>query len=163
MVVLEAIPEAHRLDVRILATDIDPHVLAIATSALYDANQVEAIPKCLRERYTLSSDASGASHPKFRVSDEARRLVSFRQLNLLSDWPMRGRFDVILCRNVVIYFDRETQKSLWRRFEERLQPGGHLLLGHSERIDTSVHSAFQMAGTTTYQRAISGGTAATRS
>src|ERR1700753_4183063 len=87
---------------------------------------------------------------KFRFSDTVRALVRFKQLNLLKDWPMRGPFDAIFCRNVMIYFDQATQDGIWARFAHLLPPGGHLYIGHSERIASD---SFSLAAQTAYRRA----------
>ena len=161
MVVLEALPEADSCDIRILATDIDPHVLARAEAGLYPDQQVEGVPDALRGRHFVPAPEAGVAGAR-RVADPVRRLVTFRPLNLLGSWPMKGRFDIVFCRNVVIYFDRETQSRLWQRFAAALVPGGHLFVGHSERIDTAACGAFRPAGTTMYQRAEGGAPVETR-
>jgi chemotaxis protein methyltransferase CheR len=81
------------------------------------------------------------------VGDAMRELVAFRELNLIGQWPMKGRFDAIFCRNVVIYFDEPTQHRIWGRFRGLLQPAGRLYVGHSERV---TDDAFRSDGLTTY-------------
>jgi chemotaxis protein methyltransferase CheR len=78
--------------------------------------------------------------------------VRFEELNLLGPWPFNGMFDVIFCRNVVIYFDAPTRMALWRRFAERLHPGGTLFVGHSERVDADLESLLEPSGVTQYRR-----------
>jgi len=90
------------------------------------------------------------------VSDALRRLVVVRPLNLVGPWPMRGRFQAIFCRNVVIYFDREAQAALWPRFAATLVPGGHLFVGHSERVDDPAACGLRLAGPTIYRRLADG-------
>ncbi len=149
MTVLEAFPEAATTDLRILATDIDPHVLREARGGSYAEQLLQPLPEIWRSRFfEPGSEATG----QWRVKEEVRRLVVFRELNLLDRWPMKGRFDAIFCRNVVIYFDRVTQSALWPRFHGALAPGGYLFLGHSERIDLADQPPFRPAGTTIYQR-----------
>jgi len=130
MSLLAELPEATELDVRILATDIDPQVIDRARAATYSREDVEPVPADLAARW-LTKDGD-----QVRVSDAARKLVSFGVLNLHATWPMKGAFDVIFCRNVAIYFDDETQARLWSRFAERLTPQGRLYIGHSERAET---------------------------
>lgn len=130
MTVLEAIPDAARLDVKILASDIDPQVVEKARRGLYGAGDIEPVPAPLRARAF-----SRAGEDRFEVRPEIRALISFRTLNLMDAWPMQGRFDVIFCRNVAIYFDDATQARLWTRFAERLTPEGRLYIGHSERAN----------------------------
>lgn len=128
MTVLEVLPEAASLDVRILASDIDPKIVERAAACQYSDEDVEPIPAAVRNRHVRRAGSG------WTVSDEARGLISFRTLNLLGNWPMRGRFDVIFCRNVAIYFDDPTQHRLFERFSEQLADGGQLYIGHSERV-----------------------------
>lgn len=153
MAVLAALPEAPKLDIRILATDIDRHVLAEAHKGQYSASLSNPLPEAWRRSYLSASGKVEDGEPKLSVSRDVRDLVAFRELNLLREWPMQGKFDIIFCRNVVIYFDRETQSKLWRRFCDVLIDGGHLILGHSERIDAVNAERFRTVGTTIYQRA----------
>ena len=81
---------------------------------------------------------------------ELKALVSFRELNLIGDWPMKGTFQAIFCRNVVIYFDDETQARVWSRFAPKLCAGGSLFIGHSERIAGPEATLFQPTGITSY-------------
>lgn len=154
MAVLEALPEAPRCDVRILATDIDRKVLAHAKAGTYEARQTEMVPDPLLSKYfspVANSRSNPSLAPAHRVNDDLREIVVFRELNLLKEWPMRGKFDAIFCRNVVIYFDRATQAGLWPKFAGVLHPDGLLFLGHSERIDTAQFPQFRAAGTTFYR------------
>jgi chemotaxis protein methyltransferase CheR len=86
------------------------------------------------------------------VPGAVRELVSFKPLNLIQPWPMKGPFDAIFCRNVVIYFDEPTQERVWQRFAPLVSPGGKLYVGHSERVGASV-TAFESAGLTAYRKA----------
>ncbi|AMY68535.1 CheR family methyltransferase [Frigidibacter mobilis] len=145
MTVLELMPDAPEHDLRILATDIDPLVVEKGRSATYDAQMVAGVDPALRKRFF---EAAGGQH---QLIAAAQSLVSFHELNLHAPWPMRGPFDVIFCRNVVIYFDAETQDRLWHRFAEVLAPGGWLMVGHSERVPVAPASRFVTAGITTYR------------
>jgi chemotaxis protein methyltransferase CheR len=129
MCVLAELPEAADLDLRILATDIDPQVTARARKGEYSREDVAPIPS---ELLALGTERRGE---EALIRPEVKRLISFGVLNLHAEWPMRGRFDAVFCRNVAIYFDDETQRRLWRRLGERLTPHGRLYIGHSERID----------------------------
>lgn len=133
------------LDVRILATDIDPQMIERGKEGRYDSAAFTPIPAALRKKYIIEQGESG------QVCDNLRRIVSFRELNLHGDWPMRGRFDVIFCRNVVIYFDAAAQDRLWRRFEAAMTDGGWLFVGHSERVSANPQSRLLTAGITTYR------------
>jgi chemotaxis protein methyltransferase CheR len=141
-------PQAPVLDLKVLATDIDPRVIATGREGLYPDSALEDIPANLRARYF----APGAATPgSFRIADEPRKVVSFRTLNLNGDWPMQGLFHVIFCRNVVIYFDERGQRNLWSRFASKLAPGGWLYVGHSERVAGPASACLRSAGLTTYQ------------
>ncbi len=147
MTVLRLLPGAGQLDVRVLATDIDTAVLAQAQAGRYDADALAAVPPDLRTRWFDRSEDG------WQASETLRRLVAFRPLNLVGTaWPMRGVFDAIMCRNVVIYFSEETQAQTWARLTPVLAPGGYLYIGHSERLSGTAAAAYGSAGVTTYQK-----------
>jgi chemotaxis protein methyltransferase CheR len=146
LTVLRLLPNAVNLDVRVLATDIDTTVLEQARTGRYDSDALAMIPLELRNRWF---ERAGDG---WQVGDALRRLVTFRPLNLIGVWPMRGQFDVIMCRNVVIYFGEETQVEIWSRFTPMIVPGGFLYIGHSERISGPAASSYVSVGITTYQR-----------
>lgn len=149
MSLFDALGDPAGRDLKILATDIDPNVLALARAGRYPAAALDRLPAGWRDRFfDLAPDAAD----RFDLRDTVRRLVTLRPLNLLAPWPMRGRFDAIFCRNVVIYFDHETQAALWPRFAAACAPEGHLYLGHSERIEDPAAAGFRTVGTTTYRR-----------
>ncbi len=116
-------------DLRILATDLDTAALARARAATYPAERIDACPPEYRRGYfeTLRDG-------QIRVSSGARGLVTFNQLNLHEPWPVKGPFDAIFCRNVLIYFSAEANRAIVRRFVDLLHPGGTLYLGHSETM-----------------------------
>lgn len=145
--ILSVMPDAAAHDVLILASDLDPNMVARAEIGAYSARHVESIPLDFRRKWISARKATGSID--YTVNKEARALVRFRELNLLDPWPMRRRFDVIFCRNVMIYFDDETQARIWRRFAEVLEPGGVLCIGHSERIPTAM--PFKLIGQTIYR------------
>lgn len=146
--VLAALPEAARLDVKILATDIDPNMIAEGKAGVYREDAVEPVPLDLRRKWFKKVPVGNDT--RWGVADELRELVSFRELNLIGDWPMKGKFDVIFCRNVVIYFDEPTQERIWSRFAPMLEPGGTLYIGHSERVSGPAADIFETTGLTTY-------------
>jgi chemotaxis protein methyltransferase CheR len=145
MVIADMAADIDRLDIRILATDIDAEIIAIGSAASYDSAAADPVSPDLRKRFL--TQAGG----KVTVSAAVRNLVHFRTLNLHSPWPMQGRFDIIMCRNVVIYFDAAMQAALWQRFEAALAPGGWLYVGHSERVATGAGSRLRSSGITTYR------------
>jgi chemotaxis protein methyltransferase CheR len=143
-------PEAQRLDVKILATDIDPRVIAAGREGVYPEGALADIPKALRVRYFAADPTTRGS---WRIVDETKKLVHFRMLNLNGDWPMQGLFQAIFCRNVVIYFDEQGQRVLWSRFASKLAPQGWLFIGHSERVAGPANAQLRNVGVTTYQLA----------
>ncbi|HEY3797996.1 MAG TPA: protein-glutamate O-methyltransferase [Caulobacteraceae bacterium] len=145
MTLLELAPEAGRYDIRILATDIDPNVVAEGRRGEYTDDTVAPVPQELRRRWM---DRTGDG---WRMGEAARGLVTFLELNLIGEWPMRGRFDAIFCRNVVIYFEDDTQSRIWSRLTAQLAPAGHLYIGHSERVIGPAADALRLVGTTTYR------------
>lgn len=143
----DACPEASGLDIKLLATDVDPQMIQKARQARYDRDQADAIPD---EYKRLMIEDDGGQ--QFKIRQDLTSLVSFGELNLIGDWPMRRRFDVIFCRNAAIYFDKDTQVRLWQRFADVLQDDGHLMIGHSERLTGPAQSEFRSVAITTYQR-----------
>ncbi|PYE84963.1 CheR family methyltransferase [Pseudoroseicyclus aestuarii] len=142
-------PEAASLDIRILATDIDPVILQKAKAARYAERDVAAIPEAMRS--AMLTKVAGAAE-EVEIRPELRALISFGTLNLISPWPFSGKFDVIFCRNVAIYFDKATQALLWHRFASLLPPGAHLMIGHSERVAGPAETLFASVGVTAYRR-----------
>jgi|CXWL01.1.fsa_nt_gi chemotaxis protein methyltransferase CheR len=144
MTVLSALPNAGQLDVRILASDIDPNVVRTAREGIYSEEAVSPVPPALRDKYLKRQRGEA----RWSASDELRALISFRELNLIGEWPMRGQFDAIFCRNVVIYFDDATQERIWARFRAQMAPHARLYVGHSERVSDS---NFESDGLTAYR------------
>ena len=150
MAILATAPDAANLDIKILATDIDPNMVAEARQGIYAPTLLTGIPDEYRRRWTAPSAHRPGS---VQIAEEARALVTFNELNLIGDWPMKGKFDAIFCRNVAIYFDDDTQARLWSRFAPLLKVGGHLYIGHSERVAGPAAAAFEPDGITTYRLA----------
>ncbi|MEM8654181.1 MAG: protein-glutamate O-methyltransferase [Pseudomonadota bacterium] len=142
-------PALEHADFRILGTDIDPHVITHARAGIYSGAQIAGIPPRHRAHFLA---AMNDSDDAYAVSASVKRVVSFQELNLFSQWPMRFPFDAIFCRNVVIYFDQQTQERLWPRFGDALAPGGLFFLGHSERVANPARYGFRSAGPTAYHR-----------
>lgn len=145
--ILSCAKDAERLDFKILATDVDTQILQRAETGEYSAGDCNFPSENLRARVFDRTDATTLS-----VRPALRQLITFRQLNLVGHWPITGKFDVIMCRNVAIYFDRSTQERLWSRFSDAMKPGGQLFIGHSERIVTPEKSKFTTNGVTSYRR-----------
>lgn len=136
-------------DLRILASDIDTNVLAAAAEGIYPLAEIDTVPEDLRRRHLLKGTGSWAGH--CRVRPETQSLVTFRQINLIEEpWPIRTRFDVVFCRNVFIYFNRQTQERILERMAQVLTPRGYLILGHSENLFWSAE-LFESLGNTIYR------------
>jgi chemotaxis protein methyltransferase CheR len=148
MTVLEAVPDIHRWDIRILATDLDSNVLARARDGVYSAERLRHIGGTPRERFFIPLDDEGH---RFEAGPELKRLVTVKSLNLMHTFPMRGPLDVIFCRNTVIYFDKDTQRDLFARMARLQQPGQVLFLGHSETLFRAC-DAYALVGRTIYRR-----------
>jgi chemotaxis protein methyltransferase CheR len=151
MVLREAIPRIDSWDIRILATDLDSGVLATAKSGLYAEDRITGIDSKRQRRWFLRGKGQHAG--KVRVRPELQDMIVFKQLNLMGDWPMRGVFDVIFCRNVVIYFDKPTQRILFSRYSDVLHDNGFLFVGHSESL-YKVTDQFQLLGQTVYRKRV---------
>ncbi|MDQ2044333.1 protein-glutamate O-methyltransferase CheR [Pseudoalteromonas sp. 20-92] len=134
-------------DVKILATDLDSNVLAKAQSGMYTAANVNGLSEQQLKRWFLKSKDGEA----YKVKPKLQECIAFKRLNLLQEWPMKGPFDLILCRNVVIYFDKETKDQLFERYANILSEQGHLFLGHSESMGKE-HSQYKNLGKTMYQK-----------
>ncbi|HEX2593836.1 MAG TPA: protein-glutamate O-methyltransferase [Rhizomicrobium sp.] len=143
LTLLSVMPDAGEHDVLILASDIDPNMIERASSGSYPAERLGDIPVKMRARGVKTMGSA------FGFTNDVQRLIRFRQLNLLKTWPIKNQFDAIFCRNVMIYFDHETQDSIWRRYAAQLQPNGFLYIGHSERI--AADSLFRLTAQTTYR------------
>jgi chemotaxis protein methyltransferase CheR len=135
--VMEALGDAAVSKVRILATDISTRVLATAERGLYPTSRFERIPIDRLRRHLLKGCGDSEGH--YLVKKETRSLIEFQHLNLMQDFSRVGRFSAIFCRNVMIYFDRQTQQSLVQRLAEQLEPGGYLLIGHAESLNGIEH------------------------
>lgn len=150
MVLREYVPGVDKMDALILASDISTRMLAVAREGIYRDVRFKDTPASLRNKYfeLIESDEDGKV---FRAKSELLRLVRFRYLNLMNEWPMQGKFDIIFCRNVMIYFDKKTQGELVNRFFEVLKPGGVFIVGHSESL-TGITHRFRYVRPTIYIR-----------
>jgi chemotaxis protein methyltransferase CheR len=146
MVLKKEIPTLARHDVRILATDIDTEVLSKGARGEYSASALQEIPA----EFHSDIERKGEKD-KVLMSDALRSLITYRQLNLMQNWPVKGPFDAIFCRNVMIYFDAQTKKTLVERFTKLVRPGGWLYIGHSESL-IGAHPGLELVGRTIYRR-----------
>jgi chemotaxis protein methyltransferase CheR len=149
MTVRESLPQAGRHDIKILATDLDSEVLSRGRKGVYAEDRVKGMSQARIATFFLEQREGGTV--RLAVSPAIRELITFNQLNLMHELPMRGPFDVIFCRNVVIYFDKDTQRDLFRRFAQLQRPGDVLYLGHSESM-FKVSEAYTLVGRTIYRR-----------
>jgi chemotaxis protein methyltransferase CheR len=149
MTLLDTVPGIGSYDLKILATDLDTNVVRHAAAGIYADSRIEGLSDKHRQRWFMKGTGPHAGY--IRASDALRKMITFRPLNLMDAWPMRGLFDVIFCRNVVIYFDKSTQRILFDRFADQLRPDGHLLIGHSETLH-GVSERFDLAGKTHYRK-----------
>ncbi|NYE28845.1 chemotaxis protein methyltransferase CheR [Rhodanobacter sp. K2T2] len=150
MVLAEALEQSGKsLDARILATDLSPQALEAARQGEYMLDRLGGVSEARRRRWFLRGEGSYQGFA--RIHPRLRELVSIEPLNLLHAWPMRGPFDAIFCRNVVIYFDKPTKQKLFERYAELLCPGGYLFLGHSESMH-GLSDAFDLVGRTVYRK-----------
>ena len=147
--ILSLMPDVHRFDFKILATDINSQMLARGRAGAYASDPATISSLGEYERWFPRETVDGK--PGLRAHDDLRRLVSFRTSNLIDQpWPMSGKFQAIFCRNVLIYFDADIRDRICSRLIDHLSPGGHLYLGHSERAPP-VTPHLSIVGPTTYQ------------
>ena len=146
MTILSAFPDVMKYDFKILASDIDPKVVATATQGIYTGDAIEPVGAAFKREYFTN-----IGDDKFEVNANVKALISFRELNLIASWPFKGKFDVIFCRNVVIYFDDPTQSKIWQRYADVILKQGHLFIGHSERLSGPAKDKFKNVGITTFR------------
>ncbi|MCL1038855.1 protein-glutamate O-methyltransferase CheR [Shewanella submarina] len=131
-------------DTKILATDLDTNVLQKAQAGVYPMDALENIPNEYQEKFLMRSGS------QIKIKDKLQQHIHFKQLNLLNDWPMQGKFDVIFCRNVLIYFDNETKTQIINKFRRFLADDGALFIGHSETLH-QISDDFSLIGHTIYK------------
>jgi len=138
MTIMEALPDYRRYNIRILATDIAHSVLAHAEKGIYTKEKVREVNPIYVQKYFLK--AEDRKNGRLMVKPELQQLIQFTMFNLNGPhWPFEKFFDIIFCRNVLIYFDRETQEKLINKLARILKPGGFLLVGHSESLIAIKH------------------------
>jgi chemotaxis protein methyltransferase CheR len=149
MTVHEAFADLRSWDIRILATDLDTEMLGRARRGVYREERMRELGAARLERFFLRQE--GAAGVSYQAREQLRELISFRELNLMHALPMKGPFEAIFCRNVVIYFDPDTQRELFARIARLQRPGDLLFLGHSESL-YRVSDAYTLVGKTIYRR-----------
>lgn len=147
MSVLSVFPEAPQHNVRILATDINSQVVAQAQAGIYPEDETSALSQAQKARFMR---AQGSASLQF--SGPITGLPAFKVLNLNANWPMRGLFDAIFCRNVVIYFDEQTRNALWKKLADKLELGGFLYIGHSEKVACARECGLEQVLPTIYEK-----------
>ena len=148
MTVCDAVTDWRKWDIRILATDLDSRVLATAQAGVYGADRLRGLTPAQLSAHFVQVPGQGGA---FRVAPELASMITFKQLNLMEPLPMPGPLDVIFCRNVIIYFDKETQRQLFVRVSRLQRPGDLLFLGHSENL-FKVSDDYSLVGKTIYRR-----------
>lgn len=146
MTVADGMPNWQKHNVRILATDLDTNAVAACRRATYRRDSVGKVAPALRKRFLLDAGTEDV-----RIDPSLQSMLAFKQLNLRGAWPMRRQYDVIFCRNVMIYFDDDFKTTLLKGFHRLLKPGGHLYIGHSESA-SKFHDGFRLIGRTIYER-----------
>ncbi len=141
-------PEIKNWDIKILATDLDTNVLETAKKGIYAFERVSGLPKKTVNKWFVHSKSKETNLVKVRP--ELQKMISFKHLNLMGKWPISGEFDFIFCRNVIIYFNKDTQRILIDRYANHMANGAYLFLGHSESL-FKVTDRFDLLGHTMYQ------------
>jgi len=149
MVLREAIPAIDQKDILVLSTDISTEMLETARTGIYSHDRMAGIPRPFVQKYF--ERISNGTEQRYRVGPGLRKLIRLAPLNLMQPWPMKGPFNVIFCRNVMIYFDRPTQQRLVNRFWDLLEPGGFLFVGHSEGL-SGIRHEFQYMKPAVYKK-----------
>jgi chemotaxis protein methyltransferase CheR len=146
MTILEAFKAERGWDIKILATDLDTEILQKAIAGVYPTQAITPVPREYLSRYFNRTGEN------YAVSDACKSLISFRRLNLMDEaFPLKNPFDIIFCRNVIIYFDAQTKDSLLTRYHKHLKNNGHIFIGHSESL-MHLKSKFRYLKHTIYQK-----------
>lgn len=136
-------------DAKILATDLDTNVVAHGRKGIYAKERVEGLPEPVIREYFQPVQQGHAT--AYEARDSIKQYITFNHLNLLGPWPMKNPFDIIFCRNVVIYFSKDTQRTLFDRYANVLKDDGYLFIGHSESLH-GVSKRFDPLGKTMYRK-----------
>lgn len=140
----------HNANFKLIASDIDSKVLQTAANGVYRMEGVKNLSQERLHKFFMRGKASNAG--MVRVKPELRRMIEFMQVNLIrDDWPFKEPFDIVFCRNVMIYFDAPTQRKVLERIHRVMKPGGLLFVGHAENFSES-RDLFVLRGKTVYER-----------
>ncbi len=149
MTIAENLPDWQRMDIKILATDLDTEMVERGHNGVYREDRVAGIGAKRLANWFREVPGAGARH--YKVIPELASLITFRRLNLMEPLPFKGPLDIIFCRNVIIYFDKDTQRELFQRVAPLQRPGSLLFLGHSESL-FKVSESYSLIGKTIYRR-----------
>lgn len=149
MTVRSIIPENSGWDVKILATDLDSNMVKKGSDGIYTEDRVTGLSEQQMKKWVKKGKAD--TNGMVKMDDRLREMITFKQLNLMHEWPMKGPFDLIFCRNVLIYFNKDTQAMLFERYADMLVADGHLMIGHSESM-YKICDRFKLLGQTIYKR-----------
>ncbi len=136
-------------DAKVIATDLDTQVIETGQRGVYKIDRLKGVTEERKKRFFLKGEGSNAGFIK--AKPELQEIIEFGQVNLMSEWAIPPKVDIIFCRNVVIYFDKPTQAKLFDRYAERLPDNGHLFIGHSESL-YKVCDRFELLGKTIYRK-----------
>lgn len=151
MVLKEVVPQNQNWDIKILATDLDTNVIETASNGIYHLDRVTGVSDARMARWFMRGP--GKHSDKVKISKELRDMINFNQLNLLQPFPFKGPIDIIFCRNVVIYFDKETQKALFDKFANVHANDSYLFIGHSETL-YNVTNRYKLLRNTVYKKVL---------
>ncbi|MPQ75679.1 protein-glutamate O-methyltransferase CheR [Hydrogenovibrio sp. JE_KL2] len=136
-------------DAKVIATDLDTNVVNTASSGVYKVDRLKGVSEARKKNWFMKGKGSNDGYVK--VKPDLQSIIEFGQINLMNEWPIKDQIDVIFCRNVVIYFDKETQSKLFNRYADLLREKGYLFVGHSESL-YKVCDRFELLGKTIYQK-----------
>lgn len=136
-------------DARVIATDLDTNVVETGQAGVYKDDRLKGVSESRKKRWFLKG--TGSMQGWIKVKPELQEIIDFGQINLMNDWPIKEKLDVIFCRNVVIYFDKPTQSKLFDRYANQMADSGYLFVGHSESL-YKVCNRFELLGKTIYQK-----------
>jgi len=131
MILKEGLKMTGKPPVKILATDLSREVVQFAKMGVYPKEKLNGMPNYFLKKYFKPTPENKNN---FVIDENIQNIITYGRLNLLNNWPMKGPFHIIMCRNVMIYFDKQTQRRLVERFYDLLEPGGYLFIGHSESV-----------------------------